>query len=329
MYKNTLPPKCHGPRALTGYTLNGSEIIILENELLRVVVNVGRGAMIPEFLYKPADLDVLFKNPTGMPPLGSFTPGSYDVIPLQDYHPGGWYECFPSGSAPVKQDGASLGFHGEVWGLPFELNAVHEDSNGCSATMTAYTRRTPWKLVKTFSLKAGDPRLYIEETATNTGSTELAVHWGQHPLFGAPFLDEHCYVDVAATGYFDSRENPMVRQRWPKDLEGHDLSKVRAANSQTTKMIFITDFDEGKFRLVSPTWKLAFEMRWDAEKFPYCWLYESCNQSGSPWWGRGYMLALEPFTGLPKALEEGHGVITIAAGASEIVKFDAGIFPAP
>jgi galactose mutarotase-like enzyme len=322
-YENVQSPKCHGPRVLKGYQLYGSEIVALENEFLRVVINVGRGAMIPELQYKPLDLDVLFKNPNGLRPLGTFQLSDYDQKPLFDHHPGGWYECFPSGSAPVEQEGAKIGFHGEVWGLPFELNATHEDEQSCSATMTGYTIRTPWKLTKTFTLKKNDPTLYIEETATNLGTVDLTVMWGQHPIFGAPFVDEKTYIEVPATSYFDDRDDPRLRMRWPKTPDGIDLTKVGAPGSGTGKMVFITDFEQGKYRVVSPTWKLAFELSWDATQFPYCWLYENCNERKSPWWGRAYVLALEPFTGLPKAIEEGHGVIHIAAGKSETVKFAA------
>lgn len=58
-----------------------------------------------------------------------------------------------------------------------------------------------------------------------------------------------------------------------------------------------------------------------------CWYYENCNLPDAPWWGRAYFIALEPFTGMPKAIEEGHGVLPIKAGKSETVKFEAKIIP--
>jgi galactose mutarotase-like enzyme len=326
-YQNVQSPRCHGPRVLQGYSLYESEIIVLENELLRIVVNVGFGGMIPEFQYKPADLDVLFKNPRGVRPRGTFTLSSYDTHPLFDNHPAGWYELFPSGGPPVKQLKANLGFHGEIWGMPFELTAVEENENGCSATITAFTHRTPWRLQKTFSLKKNDPTLYLEETATNMSPQDLEVHWGQHPCFGAPFIDEHAYIEAPVSSFFDDRDEPRLRHRWPKTPDGIDLPKIGAPNSRTTKMVFLTDFAEGKYRIVSPTWKLAFELNWDAAKFPYCWYYENCNLPDAPWWGRAYFIALEPFTGMPKAIEEGHGVLPIKAGKSETVKFEARIVP--
>ncbi|HEY3325219.1 MAG TPA: DUF4432 family protein [Planctomycetota bacterium] len=325
-YQNVQSAKCHGPRVLCGYEFYGSEIIILENELLRVVVNVGRGGMIPEFLYKPTDLDVLFKNPNGLRPLQTSIPSSYETTPLMDHHPGGWYECFPSGSAAVKYHDANLGFHGEVFGLPFELNSVSEDSDSCSATITGLTIRTPWKLTKKYSLRKNDPTLYVEETATNLSVMNLEVLWGQHPMFGAPFLDEHCYIEMAAKTVIDPKDGR--RYDWPKANDGADLSAVRNPESRLGKMVFVTDFSEGKYRLISPTWKLAFEMRWDAAKLPYCWLYENAGELGAPWWGRAYTLALEPFTGRPKALEKGEGVLRIAAGKSETISFEARVLPA-
>jgi galactose mutarotase-like enzyme len=325
-YQNTQSAKCHGPRVLKGYELYGSEVIALENELLRVVVNVGRGATIIEMQHKGKDIDVLYKNPGGLRPLGTFKESSYEQHPLFDHHPGGWYECFPSGGGPVEQHGAKLGFHGEIFGLPFELNATHEDENSASATMTAFTVRTPWKLVKTLSLKKNDPTLYLEETATNLGEQDLDVLWGQHATFGAPFVDPHCYIDTPASSFFDERDNPRLRHRWPKAPDGLDMTKIRGPETHSTKMIFLTDFPrEGMYRVVSPTFKLAFEMRWDAAKFPYVWMYENAGLLNSPWWGRAYILALEPFTGFPKALEEGHGVINIKAGKSETVRFQASL----
>jgi galactose mutarotase-like enzyme len=321
-FRNVQSPKNHGPRVLKGYTLNGYEIIVLENELLRVVVNVGRGAMVPEYLYKPADLDVMFKNPSGLRPHDTFTLSSYAEPPLRDHHPGGWYECFPSGSTPVTQEGAQIGFHGEIWGLPFELESAEDSDNECSAQMTAFTARTPWKLTKKFSLRKNDPTLYVEETATNLGHMDLTVMWGQHPFYGAPFIDGECRLEAAAKTVLDHGEKPMVARPWPTSKSGADLSRVGMPGSAKGKMIFLTDFTEGKYRIVSPTWKLALEMRWDARKFPFCWLYENCNELGAPWFGRAYGLAFEPFTGLPKAIEENKGVIRIAAHQSETVWFE-------
>ncbi|MFH0939405.1 MAG: DUF4432 family protein [Planctomycetota bacterium] len=317
-YKTVQVPKCHGPRVLKGYTLNGYEVIILENELLRVMINVERGGTIQEFLYKPCDLDVMYKNPRGVRHHSEFTISSYDVIPFSDHHPDGWFECFPSGSSPVTQAGARVGFHGEIWGLPFELLAIEEKSAQCSATMTGMTLRTPWKLTKKFQLKKNDPTLYLEETATNLSNENLSVMWGQHPTYGAPFLDDQCFIEVATKTFLPDWKKEQ-KEIWPNGSDGRDLSKVAAKHSGLSKMIFLTDLAQGQYRIVSPTWKVAFELRWDRKQFPWCWLCERCSAGG---WG-DYFLAMEPFTGLPLAIETGKGVMPIAAGKSKTVRFEA------
>ena len=322
-YRNVRVPKCHGPRVLTGYTLNGYEVVILENELLRVVINVGRGAAIPEFQYKPADLDVMYKTFGGMRHHSDFTLSDYNVRPLFDYHPEGWFECFPSGSAGVKQAGAEIGFHGEVWGLPFEIGAVQEDAGQCAVTLTAFTMRSPWKLVKTFALRQNDPTLYLEETATNLATQELGVMWGQHPLFGAPFVDGKCYIELPGNTVVQDWTNLASGGKWPVDDLGVDRSKVCAQESHSSKMLFITDLRQGQYRLCSPTWKLAFELQWNKDDFPWCWYYENAGVEDYPGWGKGYGVALEPFTGLPKAIERDQGVIKIAGGQSKTVNFEA------
>ena len=144
--------------------------------------------------------------------------------------------------------------------------------------------------------------------------------WGQHPTYGAPFIDDKCFIEVAAKSFLpDSKKEQKAI--WPNGLDGRDLSKVAAKHSGLSKMIFLTDLTQGQYRIVSPTWQVAFELRWDAQQFPWCWLCERCSEGG---WG-DYFLAMEPFTGLPLAIETGKGVMPIAAGKSQTTRFEAAI----
>jgi len=314
-------PKSHGPRLLTGYTWNGYEFLFLENEVLRVAINVGRGTHIPEFTYKPKDLDILFKHPRAVKHPTAFIPSAYDERAYQEHHVGGWFECFPLGGPPDDLSGARLGFHGEVWGQPFEITAHEEDAEHCAVTLTGYTHRTPFKLVKTFSLKRGEAALRIDEKVTNLGEQDLRVHWGQHPTLGAPFLDAACHVECSATAWFDSEEQPPLRRKWPAEKDGRDLARVGSKADRRTKFMYLTDFAQGLARVVSPTWKLAFEIEWDATRFPYLWFFENNGALNAPWFGRAHMLALEPFTGMSNALQEGHGLLNIPAGQTVDVSF--------
>ncbi|MBI3831553.1 MAG: DUF4432 family protein [Planctomycetes bacterium] len=309
-------PGYHGPRVLTGLTLHGYEAVILENELVRVLINVGRGTHIPEFTYKPKDLDVLFKHPRPHKHHASYIPTAYDERPYYDHHAGGWFECFPNGGPPQDLEGARIGFHGEVWGQPFRIDAVEENPERCALTVTGFTQRTPFQLTKTFSLRANDAALRIDEQVTNLGEQDLKVLWGQHPTLGGPLLDEGSFLECSATSYFLGEEDPPVRRKWPAQDNGRDLSRTLTKEARTSRFYYLTDFAEGKARLVSPKWKLAFEIEFDAARFPYLWFFENAGALGAPWFGRAHMAALEPFSGMSSALKEGHGLIKIPAGKS-------------
>lgn len=322
-----LVPGCHGPRVLTGYTLNGYELVFLENELLRVAINVGRGSHIPEFTYKPKDLDILFKPPRAHKHHTSFIPTAFDEKPYFDHHAGGWFECFPGGGPGGEFHGGKLGFHGEVWGQPFEIEDQQEHAGGCSLTLTGFTHRTPFQLTKTFSLNAHEAALTIAERITNLGAVDLKVLWGQHPTLGAPFLNPECYLECGARHYLDGNDEPPVRRPWPSRAGGEDLARTRPQESHTSKMFYFTGFDRGTARVVSPPWKLAFEIDWDAARFPFLWFCETAGSLGMPWYGRAYFLALEPFTGISREFEAGAGLLSIPAGATVEAQFTGRIVP--
>ncbi|GMV81065.1 MAG: hypothetical protein AMXMBFR7_22490 [Planctomycetota bacterium] len=316
-------PRNHGPRILTGYTLNGYELAYLENAKLRIAVNLSRGSHIPELVYKPRDLDLMFKPPQGHLHHTAFIPTAHDEKPYFDHHAGGWFECFPSGGPPVEYHGGRLGFHGELWGTPFAVERIEESADGCALTLVARTHRTPFEVRKTFKLTADEAELTITERVTNLGAVDLDVLWGQHPTFGAPFVDEHAYVEAPASKYLEAPDAQTFKP-WPRGpLADGDLRRVRGQESRSGKMAYLTGLDEGRARLVSPSHGLAFELRWDATRFPYLWYYENAGQTGLPWFGRGYAVALEPFTGAGWSQAEGKPTLTIRAGASVEAAFVA------
>ena len=76
-------------------SLNGWKTLTLENDLLRVTLLPEKGSDILEFLYKPLQLDYLWKRPTGLP-----QKPPTDRLPdkeFMDWYEGGWQEICPSG----------------------------------------------------------------------------------------------------------------------------------------------------------------------------------------------------------------------------------------
>lgn len=235
-------------------------MICLENEFLRVGVDLEHGAALSELLHKPANVNVL--APSG-------APNGFDAI-------------------------------------RFEAGPEQRDANGRSRVCTAVEQPPRW--TKRFALKAGAPILVIEETLTNTNSEECAVLMCARVAFGAPLAGADCRIDAPVVSYFDPREEPILRMRWPKLADGTDLSNSRAAGTETRRF-YLTDFSEGLCRLENAAQKLSVEVRWDAAQLPYCWIEERANE-----------IRVAPASGLPTAAEDGHGLIAIPPGASATMR---------
>src|SRR5258708_10544423 len=88
----------YGCRVSDEWTFRGMRAAILENELLRVVVLLDKGAEIVEFRYKPLDLDPLLRIPTEVrnptQGLASVASGGGTFL---DYYIGGLQEIRPDG----------------------------------------------------------------------------------------------------------------------------------------------------------------------------------------------------------------------------------------
>ena len=56
----------HGCRISDDYTYRGLRAVVLENRALRITVLADKGTDIIEFLYKPLDVDFLWRSPLGV-----------------------------------------------------------------------------------------------------------------------------------------------------------------------------------------------------------------------------------------------------------------------
>ena len=56
----------HGCRVSDAWTFRGLKTAVIENELLRVVVLIDKGADIYQFVHKPSDTDFLWRSPWGV-----------------------------------------------------------------------------------------------------------------------------------------------------------------------------------------------------------------------------------------------------------------------
>ena len=176
----------------------GLRTITLENELLRILVLVDKGTDIYEFLYKPLDVDFMWRSPLPLrnPALFSPTVANANGAFHDNYH-GGWQEIFPTGGMPTTYKGAEFGWHGEVSLIPWDYAIVEDHPERIAVRFSTRTYRTPFYIEKTLSLSSGKAVLFFEEQVINEGEETLQFMWGHHPALGPNFVDENCRIDLA------------------------------------------------------------------------------------------------------------------------------------
>ncbi len=182
---------------LREFVLNDFRAISLENEKIRVTILIDKGTDIYEFLFKPKDVDFLWKSRLGLRSMKNYqpmTPGAGGMF--LDFYEGGWQELFPWGGHASSYRGVETGLHGEValepWSYCVDVDTPEEVRITCSIR----TRRAPFLLNKSFAIYGHQASLQINEVVLNESGEELPIVWGHHPAYGWPFLDDSCVIDL-------------------------------------------------------------------------------------------------------------------------------------
>lgn len=296
---------------------HGLDMLVLENEVLRATVAVGRGADLVELLYKPRDMDFVWLSANGIraPALRAVTPPDARMA-FYDTYPGGWQEVFPAGGAPSGGPGlpfGSHGMHGEVWHRPWDWEIVEDDAACVRVRLSVRAETLPYRLVREVRLEAGAPVLTFDETATNESDVDLPLMWGHHITFGRPFLGPGGTIELppeveVVTGDI-SRTHAQRRLasdrvfNWREavgpDGAPVDLSLLPPAGTPS-EMVYLRGFDEGRY-VVRGAGGLGLALAWDARVMPHVWFWQEFGAAKSyPWFGRHYNIGLEPFTSTPR-----------------------------
>lgn len=292
-------------------TLDGLRAVTLENERLRVTVLPDKGGDVVEFLHKPTDTDFVWLSPQGLRDPRDHRHGAADdVAQFVDHYEGGWQEVFPNGGAPSEYRGARLAQHGEVAGLPWSCEVVADCEEEVAVRLAVRTRRLPYRVEKVFRLRAGTAALEVEGRVTNEADLALHAMWGQHIVFGAPFLragarirlPEGVRVIPHATPIGPSGRRVRAGGPWrwpvvPADGGGETDLSVVPERGGPSDIVYLTGFPEGWYEISGD---IGIRVEWDAALLPYLWMWQELGAStGYPWWGRACTLGLEPFAGMP------------------------------
>jgi len=292
---------------ITEYQYKGLRTVTLENELLRVSVLADKGTDIFEFLFKPLDVDFMWRSPWGVRNPALFVPTSHTGgSAFQDFYEGGWQDCMPTGGNPTEYRGLPFGAHGETPTIPWEYRIVENTPERIAIKFWVRTYRTPFYVEKELGLERGKGVLYVTEQVVNEGRTTMELLWGQHPALGAPFLDESCVIDLAGARVHCVQLVPNTRfvegiYNWSRvpgiDGQEIDLRHVASAAADTTDTIFLDELTAPWYAVTNTRQQVGFGMAWEQEVYPALWFWQVYGGAyGPPWYGRTYNIALEPFS---------------------------------
>lgn len=307
------------------YTLAGHRIVALENEKLRVAIVADKGADIYEFLYKPRDVDFLWRSRVGLRETSHFIPASPRAAGGHlDYYEGGWQELFPNCGSFSRHQGADIGQHGEVMLLPWRYAITRDEPDEIEVQFDVRTVRTPFHLVKTIGLRRNEAALRIHERAANESGQTVDFTWGHHPVFGWPFLDESCRLHLPACRIRTLPEYTSEASRlksgqvseWPiaegRDGRPVDLSYVPGPDVESSDMAFLESIADGWYAISNTRLGVGFALRYPADIFKSLWCWQVYRGGRDyPWWSSTYNLGLEPCSSLPvleRAAERGEAL---------------------
>ena len=134
----------YGCRISDAWTFRGLRTAILENEVLRIVILIDKGADVYEFVHKPTDVDFMYRDPHGVRDPRTFTPTTGDNVGTwMDFYEGGWQTVFPGGGFPSEYKGADMGLHAEANMVPWDAMIVEDTPERVAIKCWVRTARTP------------------------------------------------------------------------------------------------------------------------------------------------------------------------------------------
>jgi hypothetical protein len=315
LFPITDPSRNYGCRINDNIKWNGIGSVLLQNEKIQVLVHPEKGSEISQFLYKPLDIDFIWRNPNSLHNPTNFSAAAGDdTSPFLDHWSGAWFEALPNGGPASKYKGAQLGFFAETVNIPWEYQILRDDPDCIQIGLWVKTYRTPFLLRKTLTLRSGIPALFIEEQLTNLGKEEMQYVWVHHPVIGPPFLSPSCRISSpdCKTIVWEEEDGPDYRMKlhqessWPYVLgrndEDIDLRIILPPDANTMDNVYLTDFAQPWFAVTNMDLELGIGLVFDPEMWKYILLWQGFGGGiGYPWYHRTYHMGIEPWSSFPCA----------------------------
>ncbi|MFC5404189.1 DUF4432 family protein [Cohnella soli] len=283
-------------------TVGGIPAVRLENEWLKVVVLVGKGADVWELAYKPLGVNLLMRTRNG---LESLRGRDLRSEPMEHYarpYLGGWQELLPNrarfGARVIGSDR-----EGESACIPWEYELRREEAGEVTLRCWAALPVTPLTAVKEFRLRAGEPELIVEEEVEGVGDEPIQLIWTHHPAFGAPLVEKSARIILPSESrafqalWYDVAPNATER---PASFE-EDVGAVTLDNGKNKDLreveenktdgedcyVALYGFSDAEAGIDNPRLGIGVRLTWDRDTWPYLRYWSSYNEEI-------YTVALEP-----------------------------------
>jgi galactose mutarotase-like enzyme len=310
-------PKCAVDIIQLKHNITG---VKLSNPFISVTVLPEKGADIYALEDHQTGIDVLWKSPQGLRPLGYGRLAPDSQTAWLEVYEGGWQEILPNGGDPCQYKGVELNFHGESTLIPWEYTIVEQSDERVTVEFSVQLYRTPLIIRRRMSLSAEAATLSLSEDVTNLAGEPIEFMWGHHPAFGAPFISEYTRLHtnaqtVLTDADYDSPNSLLVagtRGTWPvvsgKNGQEVDLRLVPGEDTPHDLYAYLTDFDGAPwYALTNDHLKIGLSCAWSGEVFRCLWLWQEMHgSSGFPFYKRTYTMAVEPWSSYP-----GHGLQSV------------------
>lgn len=237
-----------------------------------------------EWLWSPPTGQQLFRNGPGHP----FATGTHV----------GLDECIPT-VAPCHWKGRELPDHGEIWALPWAVDAAALE--GDMVSMTVDLPITPLRFARSIRLVGNCVR--FDYRLQNLGTQPEDYLWAMHPLFTLQTGDTlelpsdvaSIKLECAAGGTTDGRG---AIWSWPEPFAGVQLDRLELPDTTTGYLKAFAMPQVGEVRLRTANPDCGLTIRWDIATNPCLGLW--LTRGGYRGW---HHLAVEPSNGAPDSLE--------------------------
>lgn len=302
------------------------DLLHIGSAQVRVGIDARRGADIRSVVDRRTGIELMFRTPwveRAAQHSALSHPSSADAW-LAGYQ-GGWNLLCPNAGAARVRAGVEQGFHGEAALLQWEVDRA----DARSATLHIELFTAPLRIER--QLRVDGPTLTVQDTVRNLARVPVEFDYQHHPAFAAPLLGPDCVIETGARTYVVNPETPLApgdplqpgqSYAWPpaSGRPGRGLDRLPEDGDPAATLGWLTDFTSGWAALRNPTVDLAAVLSWDTAALPHAWLWRELSYTTTfPWYGRAYVLAIEPSSTCTSGPGREHTMSLPGHGSRQIV----------